>query len=378
MPYNDITKLPPSFKNLSDDEKKKAMSMLNGMLKKGMDEALAIKATLANIKKAKGGIDMAKKKKVVPKEEIKIPAVEEGKEEEDEDAISEEEEVEVGEIEIYAADFSEEAGSLVEKDNSWYVKIIQPGWGSSGYYSEEMLADSVAAFSKGTKMYVNHAAAGETSRKVEDLAGVFKTDAEYMAEGPDGAGLYTSVEVFDSFAPFLEEIAPYIGVSIFAKGQAKPGVAEGREGPMITKIDKALSVDFITEAGAGGKILQKLAEAKKENEALSTQLSEAKAENFCLKELKDNKLPEESKTIIIEQVVLKALDNDLTEVFKEALEAEVEKIEEKSKNDSKVKELGNIEESKPTNEQLEEKLKTMFANAFGLNEKAADIAAKGR
>ena len=37
------------------------------------------------------------------------------------------------------------------------IKIIQPGWGSSGYYPKDVLErDGPNVFTKGTKMYINH------------------------------------------------------------------------------------------------------------------------------------------------------------------------------------------------------------------------------
>lgn len=49
--YKDISELPAAFKNLSDAQKEKALAMLNAMLKKDMDEGIAIATTLKRVQK---------------------------------------------------------------------------------------------------------------------------------------------------------------------------------------------------------------------------------------------------------------------------------------------------------------------------------------
>jgi hypothetical protein len=49
-------------------------------------------------------------------------------------------------------------------------------------------------------------------------------------------------------------LAEDIGVSIRAFGEIEQGEAEGREGPIITRLTEGRSVDFVTQAGAGGKV----------------------------------------------------------------------------------------------------------------------------
>ncbi len=146
------------------------------------------------------------------------------------------------------------------------VKIIQPGWGSSGYYSSEVLARDAGVYIKGTKMFWDHPGLAEDKdrpeRSLRDVAGVLASDGRWEANGSKGPGIYASAKVFDAFKGPLAELAPHIGVSHRALGKAKNGEAEGRKGPIIQEITAAQSVDFVTSPGAGGAVLQMFESAK--------------------------------------------------------------------------------------------------------------------
>jgi hypothetical protein len=161
-------------------------------------------------------------------------------------------------------DILEESVALIEQavrdDGTLRLKIIQPGWGSSGYYSPELLKrDGPAVFRNGLKMFWDHPTDREEEERPEgsltNLASVLTSDAEW-SEGPRGPGLYADAKVFDAYRPAVDELAPHIGVSIRAFGTAHPGEAEGRKGPILDELTAAMSVDYVTEPGAGGAILQ--------------------------------------------------------------------------------------------------------------------------
>lgn len=147
------------------------------------------------------------------------------------------------------------------------VRIITPGWGTSGYYPAEVIErDGPAAFPAGTHMYFDHPTMSEASerpeRSLRDLAGVLATDARWIPEHPFGPGLYADATPFDAYRPVLTEMAPHIGVSIRATGRAHHGEAEGRIGRIVDAIERGLSVDFVTGAGRGGEILPLLEAAR--------------------------------------------------------------------------------------------------------------------
>jgi hypothetical protein len=153
---------------------------------------------------------------------------------------------------------------LVEKavgaNGTMAVKIIAPGQGSSGYYPAEVLErDGPGVFKAGTKMYVDHPTTTEEAerpeRSLRDLAAELVSDARYESAGVAGPGLYAEAKVFDPWKPFVEELAPHIGVSINAMGKYRVGEVAGQKTPIIDAIVAAKSVDFVTTPGAGGQIL---------------------------------------------------------------------------------------------------------------------------
>jgi len=139
------------------------------------------------------------------------------------------------------------------------LKLISPGWGSSGYYSPAVLKNAAAKFAKGTKMFWNHQTAAEEASRPEGnldhLAGELLEDATWNENGASGPGVYAKAKVFERFAPHVADLAKHIGVSIRALGTAKAGEAEGRKGPVIETIAAVKSVDYVTVPGRGGEIL---------------------------------------------------------------------------------------------------------------------------
>ena len=149
----------------------------------------------------------------------------------------------------------------VRRDGTIPLKLIQPGWGSSGYYPADVLEkDGPKVFTKGLKMYWNHPTATEESERPEgdlnSLAAELVDDARFDSNGADGPGLYANAKVFEAFQAPINDLGKHIGVSIRALGPAMMGSAEGKQGPIIQSIKMARSVDFVTQPGAGGKILE--------------------------------------------------------------------------------------------------------------------------
>jgi len=140
------------------------------------------------------------------------------------------------------------------------VKLIAPGWGSSGYYSETLLEASAPKFGAGTQMFWNHPTLTEEMERPEgdlrNLSGVLTAAAEYDPEGVEGAGLYAPARIFTPFLETLAEIKDHIGVSIRAFGRAEEGEVDGREGLLITELAEVVSTDFVTRPGAGGKVVE--------------------------------------------------------------------------------------------------------------------------
>ena len=170
-----------------------------------------------------------------------------------------------------AAELSIEYVPLLEKvvrdDGSFPIKLIAPGKGSSGFYSPEVLERDAGVFKAGLHMYTDHPTESEANerpeRSVRDLAATLTTDAKWDKDGPDGPGVYAEAKAIDAYKPFIEELAPYIGLSIRASGEVAWGEAEGQQGPIVKRIAAAESVDLVTKPGAGGKFLPLYESARK-------------------------------------------------------------------------------------------------------------------
>lgn len=145
----------------------------------------------------------------------------------------------------------------------WYSRIIAKGSGSSGFYTEEALRDSgPAAFPEGTKINADHQSFEEylnqPAGSVQSLIGVVVSTPEYLDDGEDYPGLYAEVEFSDTWAPFIEQFAQYMGLSINANGYGEDTTEEGQrivEGFIPSVLN---TVDLVTEPGAKGKLIKAL------------------------------------------------------------------------------------------------------------------------
>lgn len=151
----------------------------------------------------------------------------------------------------------------------WKVKVIESGWGSSGYYGATMLSEyGPKVFKAGTKVFMNHPSASEENdrpeRDVHQLAGKLVSNAVFQENA-----LYADIEFYSHYAPIIAEMAEDVGLSIHALGNAVDGEAEGRQGPIIESLveDPLTSVDVVTVAGAGGKFVALLESYKRIGEA---------------------------------------------------------------------------------------------------------------
>lgn len=149
----------------------------------------------------------------------------------------------------------------VRRDGTIPIKVISPGWGSSGFYAADVLErDGPKVFTSGTKMYWNHPTSVEEADRPEGdlnaLAAELTTAARYDAQGKQGPGLYADAKVFGPYRESVDELAKHIGVSIRAQGKATAGEVEGKRGAIIQEITNARSIDFVTEPGAGGRIIE--------------------------------------------------------------------------------------------------------------------------
>jgi hypothetical protein len=138
----------------------------------------------------------------------------------------------------------------------WRSRIIAADvQGSSGYYPAGVLRrDGPTAFSNGTHVYLDHPSSSEEQdrpeRSVRDLAGYLIEDAQFE-DGPDGPGLFARVQFLPHVKELIKSIAEHVGLSIRAAGE----IDETPTGRVVQSIKHGLSVDVVTRAGAGGRLI---------------------------------------------------------------------------------------------------------------------------
>jgi hypothetical protein len=161
------------------------------------------------------------------------------------------------------------------------IVLISPGWGSSGYYSAEVLKNAAEAgvFGKGLQLFLDHPGEAESydrpERSVRDLAATLADDAVW-----DGEKVVGEAIPFGAAAEMLadKEFAQAIGVSIRAYADSTIGEAEGRKGQIITNLVEAISVDFVTRAGRGGRVLVELMESARPEQVVERAIRQGVAE----------------------------------------------------------------------------------------------------
>lgn len=176
-----------------------------------------------------------------------------------------------------------EAGGSLSTTGRMKVHAITAGLGSSGYYSPEVIeaAATDGLIAKGTPLFLDHPSASDRherpERSVKDIAAVFTEAATY---DPDAQALVGEIQVFAPYRDLLTEMAPYIGLSISGSAtDVTEGEHDGRRVPIIEGLAAIDSVDWVTRAGRGGKVVELIESARFINEATvsdrAQQLSDA-------------------------------------------------------------------------------------------------------
>lgn len=182
----------------------------------------------------------------------------------------------------------EAAGAEAKKSGRMLVQHLSPGWGSSGYYSTELLEQAVEdkVIPAGTHMYADHPTETEKAerpvRSIKDLMAVTVEDGRLATKGDvttwgaDLGAVVSEVQVVPAWRELVENVKDSIGTSIRGGGTGEIGEAEGRTGMILESITAPVqSVDFVTHAGRGGKVLQIFESAAANRKALEHGISEA-------------------------------------------------------------------------------------------------------
>lgn len=145
----------------------------------------------------------------------------------------------------------------------WRARLLAaPIQGSSGYYpAETVRRDGPTAFPAGTPIFFDHPGVAESEdrpeRSVRDLAGKIATTPAFESDG-----LYADIEFYSWASGVVKEMGSDIGLSIRAFAEATSGSVNGKQTAIITRLVEGLSVDLVTRAGAGGKLVSLLESAR--------------------------------------------------------------------------------------------------------------------
>nr|WP_321349789.1 hypothetical protein [uncultured Methanoregula sp.] len=237
--------------------------------------------------------------------------------------------------------------NFIKSDGTARVRIIAPGWGSSGYYPESMLKrDASEVYVPTTHQYIDHPTKTEEKerpeRSLKDLAAVITGNVKYEADAPI-PGVYADIKVFKQFREFLNEKAPYIGVSHRAIGKGVSGEAEGRQGKIIESLHKCLSVDFVTKPGAGGGIMPMYEAYRKNSESLTENASPAENEPRIEQETHNETIEDimvnEKETTVLTVESLRETRPDLYTKVKESVLQEIQASEAHKLQESEQKKI---------------------------------------
>lgn len=219
----------------------------------------------------------------------------------------------------------------IEGKRRWFTRIIAEGAGSSAIHTREALESTgPAAWASETHIHVDHQSWSSLmdfpANTLTTVAGIVASTPVFMEKGDtvqvgeavvtaDSNGLYAEVEFSEKWAPFVEEFADFIGLSISA-GYYGEEYDETTNLPIVEGYipSKLNTVDLVTVPGAKGKLLKAI-------ESYSEKHDRIKLDNITSSKDGHTVTPEE-----IQEAVAKALEAFLPAI-KEALTPDVEEDE---------------------------------------------------
>jgi hypothetical protein len=161
---------------------------------------------------------------------------------------------------------------LAEGSGRMQIQVITPGWGSSGYYSPAVVEAAAPLVEVGTQMFLDHPTEDEATarpeRSVRDIAAVV-TEAGRWDEGLQA--VVAEARVAAPYRALMADVDFVHAIGLSIRGSATDvteGEAEGRRGRIIEGLARIDSVDFVTRAGRGGRVLQLLESARTNGRAL--------------------------------------------------------------------------------------------------------------
>jgi hypothetical protein len=151
-----------------------------------------------------------------------------------------------------------EATPGTKTGRTYLARFIDAGEGSSAFYTPEVLKQAATdrIFAEGTRIHLDHPRRSDDrelpERSVKDWCAVFAADAVY---NETAQALEAPIRVFAPYQALIAEMWEQVGMSIRAWADTEP-TPSGK--PKIVRFTEAGSVDFVTQAGRGGKLLEVL------------------------------------------------------------------------------------------------------------------------
>jgi cation transport regulator len=252
------------------------------------------------------------------------------------------------------------------------VVVIKAGWGNpvdNHYYPAETLSRDYPVF-EGAKMYADHQTEQEEKQRPEGSIRQWVASLKNV-RFEEGTGIVGDAVIIE---PWLQQklatlrdqkLLSEMGISIRAAGVGTKGKIDGKEANVVERITRVRSVDFVTEAGAGGGVLLYETEKEFDIDVINLDVLRERRPDLVKQienEVKEKTLKEVKKTMELEEE-LKDTKEQLETVTKERDEAqtkftEAEKAQKKAEAKSVIDEaIGKSDLPEAAKERLVEKFK---------------------
>jgi len=256
------------------------------------------------------------------------------------------------------ADYSSLSEAIVSSKGIATIVVIKPGLNSSKerFYSPETLKRDYKLF-EGVKMYADHPTDAEDKARPERSIKDWVATLKNVHVDDKGQVIGEAVVVEPWLQAKLAQLRDQnmlqeMGVSINAIGSAIKGAIEGIKTNIIERIIRVRSVDFVTEAGAGGTVT--MYEVDRENdvdlvniEALKerrpdlVKIIETEVKAKTLQEAKKLGEQEEKITVLEGQITTLTTERDglktkITESEKAQRKAEAKSVIDKAVSESEL------------------------------------------
>jgi cation transport regulator len=232
------------------------------------------------------------------------------------------------------------------------VIVIKPGFGNpvdNHYYPAETLSRDFAVF-EGVKMYADHQTEEEEKQRPEGSIRQWVASLKNV-RFEEGIGIVGDAVIVE---PWLQQklatlrdqkLLSEMGISIRAAGVGTKGKIDGKETNIVERIMRVRSVDFVTEAGAGGGVLLYETEREFDIDIIGLDILKERRSDLVKsieKEVKETTIKEVKKMEEFEQKV-EGLTKEVETLTTERDEArtklsEAEKAQRKAEAKSKIDE----------------------------------------